>query len=213
MYKVAVFWLCKKTYLCIGYWWGHQNSTELKLAESIWHPAASLVAQRLKRLPPMWETRVRPVGWEDPPEEGLATHSSVLAWETPWTGEPGGLQSTGSQSWTWLSDLAHTHASSTICASTEYQTELLYLLPAPKHGLDLPALYLIFFCPSCQKEEGNNRLGPLPGIAPTPLPSEVPRRAEVRSSSPEGGKVRGWIRWPQTLPESQQSSGFTSPYE
>ena len=97
MYKVAVFWLCKKTYLCIGYWWGHQNSTELKLAESIWHPAASLVAQRLKRLPPMWETRVRPVGWEDPLEKDMAAHSSTLAWRIPWTEEPGRLQSTGSQ--------------------------------------------------------------------------------------------------------------------
>ena len=44
----------------------------------------------------MWETWVRSLGWEDPLEEGMATHSSTLAWRTPWTEEPGGLQSMGS---------------------------------------------------------------------------------------------------------------------
>ena len=58
---------------------------------------ASLVAQRLKRLPVMWETRVWSLDWEDPLEREMATHSSVLAWEIPWTEEPGGLQSTESQ--------------------------------------------------------------------------------------------------------------------
>ena len=45
----------------------------------------------------MQETRVRSVGWEGPLEEGMATHSSILAWEIPWAEEPGGLQSMGSQ--------------------------------------------------------------------------------------------------------------------
>ena len=58
---------------------------------------ASLVAQRIKRLPAMPETRVRSLGWEDPLEKEMATHSSILAWRIPWTEEPGGLQSTGSQ--------------------------------------------------------------------------------------------------------------------
>ena len=58
---------------------------------------ASLVAQRLKRLPPMWETRVWSLGWEDPLKKEMATHSSIFAWRIPWTEEPGGLQSTGSQ--------------------------------------------------------------------------------------------------------------------
>ena len=43
------------------------------------------------------ETWVRPLGWEDPLEEGMATHSSVLAWRIPWREEPGGLQSIGLQ--------------------------------------------------------------------------------------------------------------------
>ena len=58
---------------------------------------ASLVAQRLKRLPAMQETWVRSLGWEDPLEKEMATHSSIPAWRIPWMEEPGGLQSTGSQ--------------------------------------------------------------------------------------------------------------------
>ena len=55
------------------------------------------MAQRLKRLPAMRETWVRPLGWEDPLEKEMATHSSILAWRIPWTEEPGRLQSMGSQ--------------------------------------------------------------------------------------------------------------------
>ena len=55
------------------------------------------VAQRLKCLPPMRETQVRSLGWEDPLEKEMVTHSSTLAWRIPWTEEPGGLQSMGSQ--------------------------------------------------------------------------------------------------------------------
>ena len=56
-----------------------------------------LVAQRLKSLPAMQQTWVRFLGQEDPLEKEMATHSSILAWRIPWTEEPGGLQSTGSQ--------------------------------------------------------------------------------------------------------------------
>ena len=55
------------------------------------------MAQRLKHLPAMWETWVRSLGWEDPLEKEMATHSRILAWWIPWTEEPGGLQSVGSQ--------------------------------------------------------------------------------------------------------------------
>ena len=58
---------------------------------------ASLVAQRLKCLSAIWETRVRSLGWEDPLEKEMATHSRILAWRIPWTEKPGGLQSMGSQ--------------------------------------------------------------------------------------------------------------------
>ena len=49
------------------------------------------------RLPTMQETRVQSLGMEDPLEKEMATHSSILAWKSPWTEEPGGLQSTGLQ--------------------------------------------------------------------------------------------------------------------
>ena len=58
---------------------------------------ASLVAQTVKNLPAMQETQVQSLGWKDPLEEGMATHSRILAWEIPWSEEPGGLQSMGSQ--------------------------------------------------------------------------------------------------------------------
>ena len=69
---------------------GPQNSGN----QFIW---ACLVAQRLKRLPAMWETRVRSLGQEDPLEKEVATHSSILAWRIPWSEEPGRLQSMGLQ--------------------------------------------------------------------------------------------------------------------
>ena len=51
----------------------------------------------VKNFPAMQETPVRSLGWEDPLEKKMATHFSILTWENPWTEEPGGLQSTGSQ--------------------------------------------------------------------------------------------------------------------
>ena len=58
---------------------------------------ASLEPQMVKNLPAGQETQVRSLGQEDPLEKGMATHSSVLAWRIPWTEEPSGLQSMGSQ--------------------------------------------------------------------------------------------------------------------
>ena len=51
----------------------------------------------VKNLPTMQETRVQSLGREDALEKGMGTHSSILAWKIPWAGEPGGLQSIGSQ--------------------------------------------------------------------------------------------------------------------
>ena len=65
---------------------------------------ASLVAQTIKNLPVMQETWVQSLGWEDPLEEVMATHSSILAWRIPRTEAPRGLQSVGSQSRTQLRD-------------------------------------------------------------------------------------------------------------
>ena len=56
-----------------------------------------MVAQTVKNRPAMWETWLQSLGWEDPLEEEMTIHSSILAWRIPWTEEPGGLQSRGSQ--------------------------------------------------------------------------------------------------------------------
>ena len=57
----------------------------------------SLVAQMVKHSPAMRETRVLSLGWEDPLEKEMATHSNILAWRIPWTEDPDRLQSMGSQ--------------------------------------------------------------------------------------------------------------------
>ena len=65
----------------------------------------------VKNPPAMQDTWVQSLGQEDPLEKGMATYYSILAWRIPWTEEPGGLQSMGSQrSWTRLSDLTFTFA-------------------------------------------------------------------------------------------------------
>ena len=78
-----------------GKFMGHYVEYQVFLALNwalLW---TSLVAQRLKHLPAMWENRVWSLGQEDPLEKETATHSSILAWEIPRTEEPGDLQSTG----------------------------------------------------------------------------------------------------------------------
>ena len=58
---------------------------------------ASLVVQKVRNLSASLETPVRSLGWEDPLEKGMTADSNILAWRIPWTEEPGGLQSMGSQ--------------------------------------------------------------------------------------------------------------------
>ena len=55
------------------------------------------MAQTVRNLPAIQETQVQSLGQEDPLEQGMATHSRILAWRIPWTEEPDGLQSMGSQ--------------------------------------------------------------------------------------------------------------------
>ena len=79
-----------------------------------------------KNLPAKQETWDWSLGWEDPLEKEMATHSSILAWQIPWTEEPGGLQSMGwKKSWTWLSDWTTT----TPCLpeSWEGSREMMYV--------------------------------------------------------------------------------------
>ena len=78
----------KNTYL-MGMLWSNEIIYETKMS--------SLVAQTVENLSAMQETRVQALGWEDPLEKGMATHSSILAWRIPWTEKPGGLQFVGLQ--------------------------------------------------------------------------------------------------------------------
>ena len=81
--------------------------THQLFTEQLLEARASLVAQMVKNLCTMQETWVLSLGWEDHLEKRMATHSSILAWRTPWTEEPGGLQSMGLQR--VRRDWAHTH--------------------------------------------------------------------------------------------------------
>ena len=82
--------------------WGYRGGIGYPLQYS-W---ASLVAQMVENLPAMWETCVWSLDWEDPLEEGMATHSSILACRIPRTEGPGGLHEVAN-SWTQLSDWVH----------------------------------------------------------------------------------------------------------
>ena len=83
----------------------------------------NLMAQMVKNLPAMWETWVQSLVWEDPLEEGMATHSSILAWRIPWTEESGGRQSMESRRiWRNWSD-THRHIQVPRYCSTVYSSQ------------------------------------------------------------------------------------------
>ena len=94
----------------------------------------ALVAQTIRNLPAMREIQVPSLGGEDPPEKGQATHSSIPAWRTPWTEEPGGQQSTGSQSRTRLGTEQSAPPGIAESAALSLQTEFL----PPSHREVLP---------------------------------------------------------------------------
>ena len=82
--------------------WSHSSSADFGvslLKINSWMCKMVLAAQPVKNLPAMQETWVWSLGREDPPEKETAAHSSILAWGTPWTEGPGGLQSMGLQEW------------------------------------------------------------------------------------------------------------------
>ena len=105
-----------------GAWWAAvygvaQSWTRLKRlssssGSSIW---ASLVAQRVKNLTAMQDAWVRSLGWEDPLEKEMATHSSIPAWRTPWTEEPGGLQTVVAESDATKHGSVHVTAALPVC--------------------------------------------------------------------------------------------------
>ena len=71
--------------------------TQFLYSDPIIIPTGSSDGKESANLPATWETWVQSLGEKDPLEKGMATHSSILAWRIPWTEEPGGLQSMGSQ--------------------------------------------------------------------------------------------------------------------
>ena len=97
-------WSAFPTVVFLEYFHSYKNSIVIRfnnnkinfqcLLTTTW---ASQVAQMVKNSPAMQETLVWSLGWEDPLEEGMETHSSILAWRIPWAEEPGGLQCIGSQ--------------------------------------------------------------------------------------------------------------------
>ena len=72
-------------------------SVRTRSKDSWCHLVIPLVPEMVKSLPAVQETWVQSLGWEDPLEKGMATHSSILAWRIQWTEKPGRLQSMGSQ--------------------------------------------------------------------------------------------------------------------
>ena len=96
----------------------------------------SLVVQMVRHLPTMWETQVQSLGWEDPLEKEMGTHSSTLAWESPWTEKPGRLQSMGSQR---VDTTEHTH----IHARTQLVLKSYLPLYPNFNGSLKPIFYLI----------------------------------------------------------------------
>ena len=106
-------------------------------------PAAALVAQTVKNPPAMQETQVQSMGWEDSLEKRMATHSSIDAWEIPWTEEPGGAAVHGvAMSCTRLNTYTHTHTSqSTRSTFAKSQTRLSMCThthpPTPEHQIHI----------------------------------------------------------------------------
>ena len=106
---------------------------------------SSLVAQTVKNMSAMRETQVQSLGWEDPMEKGMATHARILAWEIPWTEEPGGWQSIRSQR------VRHDWVTNTFTFAfihSEIKTIIkLMNMPSPHESY----LYLHFFVMVCSR--------------------------------------------------------------
>ena len=105
-----------------------------------------VVAQSVKNLPVVQGTQVRPLVQEDPLEKEMATHSNILAWENPWTEEPGGLQSMGSQRF------GHDRATNTLEESFKISKKMNSTISKTKEG-DEQAI-------DHQKQTGQNTKGP-----------------------------------------------------
>ena len=124
---------------------------------------ASLVAQMVKNLPATQETWVQSLGWEDPLEKGMATHSSILAWKIPWTEASGGLQSMGLQESVMIEILTYTDTLEAF--ANNWKLTLLWnrtvLQPLPQSPDRCPGFTVL--------EEANGRENSFPNAGFLPL--------------------------------------------
>ena len=110
----------------VGHDWSDIAAAAAAAAAAVCVYGPSRVAQMVKNPPAMWEAWAQSLGWEDPLEEGMVTHSSILTWRIPWTEEPGGLQPSGS--WRVRHDWVTKHST----AQCVYvNPKLLIYLPHP----------------------------------------------------------------------------------
>ena len=108
----------------------------------------------VKKPAALWKTWVRSLDWEDPLDKGTATHSSILAWRIPWTEEPGGLQSTGSQRVEHDTDEAHITSLSLRCMSVsgveiDWSAQMLSLQGLVDYCLQWMFCWLLATCWPC----------------------------------------------------------------
>ena len=111
-FLIRFWWICSVQSLsCVQlFWW---IVAIFPFNNTYWAFTISILAQMAKNMPALWETQVQSLGQKDPLEEGMATHSSILAWRIPWTEQPGELQSMGLQrvdTTEWLTHTCYFHA-------------------------------------------------------------------------------------------------------
>ena len=184
--QVSLMPQMRKEYSQLSWPGGHTDQIR-KWIWSTWYTGgthgyywASLVAQMVTNLPAVQETWARSLGWrKDPLEKGMATHSSIHAWEIPWTEEPGGLQSLGSQrvGHKWATNTFTSHMDITIhknwlnCAkgdrmfvSLSLSLSFFFLLSCNIYAAAAAAASLQS-CPTlCDPIEGSPPGSPVPGI-------------------------------------------------
>ena len=161
----------------------------------------------VKNLPAFWETRIRSLGWEDPLEKGVATHSNILARRIPWTEEPGGLESLGSKR------VRHNWVTNTLTSSLEgifffffffyfwkVQCKWICLLPFPL-SLASTSLHEV---PGLLKHQHSKHNS---GEAEDPrwLRSTQYRQTEARH---ELGPRNSWRQWYSVKEESEKGNTY-----
>ena len=176
----------------------------------------SLVAQRVKHLPAMWETWVQSLGQEDPLEKEMATHSTILAWRIPWMEKPGRLQSTGSHSQKWLSNFTslenekkkkmHTRHFSSVRFSRSVVSDSLRLHES-QHANSIPVHHPCPSSLSINNSQSSLRLKSIESVMPSshlilcrPLVLLLPIPPSIRVFSNESTLHMRWPKYWSIVP-------------